>query len=1532
MLLKRIILLAVLTVLGSFNMNVALSQCPQTAPYTENFDGGTWDPGTGAIDACWTRNSSTGFYFQTNSGTTNSSNTGPTAGFGGTGNYVYTEASSGATGDLAELTSPQIDLTPLTDPFMTFYFHMHGDDITQLDVEISDDGGTTWTVEGSIIGEQQTDETDPWEIYPLNLTAYAGQTIQVRFSTNRGGGFNGDVSIDELTVEEAPTCPFPSDLLVTNTGPNSADLSWTENGSATNWNIEYGPTGFTQGTGTIVPANSNPFTVTGLTAGTSYDFYVQADCGGGDVSDWIGPVGGFTNCAALASAPYTESFDGPQWDTGTGDISPCWTRTPTSGYAFESNTGGTGSFNTGPSAGLGGAGNYVYTEASSGTTGSTAEIISPEIDLTPLTTPYMTFYYHMFGSEITQLDVEISDDGGTTWTVEGSIVGQQQTAETDAWEIYPVNLSAYAGQSILVRFSTSKGGGYEGDVSVDQLVIEEAPTCPFPSDLVVTNIGTNSIELSWTNGGTETMWNIEYGPTGFTQGSGTLFPVTNNPGTVTGLNPATSYDFYLQADCGGGDESDWIGPVSAFTNCLPETAPYTENFDGTEWNTTTGDISPCWSRNPSNGFYFQSNTGTTPSGSTGPSSGFGGAGNYVYSEASSGSTGDIARIISPEIDLTPLTDPFLTFYYHMYGNDITQLDIEVTNDGGATWTNEGTIVGEQQTANGDAWEVYPVSLTGYAGQTIQVRFSTARGGSLNGDVSIDQFVVEEAPSCPFPIDFQSNTIGSTDVELAWTSLGSETQWNIEFGLAGFTQGGGTFQPVTSNPATITGLNPATQYDFYVQADCGGGDESDWVGPLTITTACTPFTAPFNENFDGTDWDPVSGDISVCWTRNPTSDYAFETNSGNTPTNSTGPSSGFGGTGNYIFTESSSGSNGDVAQFTSPYIDLTPLTVPYLTFYYHMYGDDITQLSVQVSDDGGLTWNGIGSIAGQQQTSEIEPWEEFGIALGGYIGQTVQIRFVTSRAGINGDLAIDEFEILEAPSCPDPTGLTAINIAATTTELDWQPGFNETEWIIEYDTAGFTLGTGNTLVTTNNPETITGLTPDTQYDAYVRAICSPGDTSDYSAIEEFSTECLTYMAPFLEEFQAGVQPDCWDNLNNTNSTSANAFWEFSGSPGNGAGANGRPNGTFAWTDGSFPTPDSVMLITPNIDVSPLNDPYLEFDWFSNNTNNPGDNVPLIVEVYASGTWNYLDTLQGDSTNWRTESYDLAAYAGQVIKVRFMTNQTVTNGSAFYNDILLDNVKIDNCFAIPGQDGSLDFCRLDDTVNLNNNIIVQGQNNGRWEYPNTPSLIVDDTLFVVSNLPAVPHEVYYIVDAVCESDTTVATIDLFPASNAGQNGLLVACRNEPVDLNDGLDNSADTIGTWNDPYENPLGNGQVTSPDAPGDYNYQYIADNGVCPADTAIMMLRVDGNCNYLAVGMESMKEIAVYPNPASHEINITNPENEKALQVEILDINGRVVAVDDQALRNSTEGTVVIDHLETGIYTLRVFNEQGSKTFKIVKQ
>ena len=58
-----------------------------------------------------------------------------------------------------------------------------------------------------------------------------------------------------------------------------------------------------------------------------------------------------------------------------------------------------------------------------------------------------------------------------------------------------------------------------------------------------------------------------------------LYLRDTNPYELMGLEDGTAYEFYVQADCGGGDVSYWFGPEYFQTQCYPAELPYIEDFE-----------------------------------------------------------------------------------------------------------------------------------------------------------------------------------------------------------------------------------------------------------------------------------------------------------------------------------------------------------------------------------------------------------------------------------------------------------------------------------------------------------------------------------------------------------------------------------------------------------------------------------------------------------------------------------------------------------------------------------------------------------------------------------------------------------------------------------------------------------------------------------------------------------------------------------------------------------------------------------------
>ena len=94
----------------------------------------------------------------------------------------------------------------------------------------------------------------------------------------------------------------------------------------------------------------------------------------------------------------------------------------------------------------------------------------------------------------------------------------------------------------------------------------------------------------------------------------------------------------------------------------------------------------------------------------------------------------------------------------------------------------------------------------------------------------------------------------------------------------------------------------------------------------------------------------------------------------------------------------------------------------------------------------------------------------------------------------------------APPCDTVTGLTALAFD-NTAALSWTAGTNNTAFEVEYGPAGFVLGTGTLVASSQTTVTLSDLDYGTDYEAYVRAICRDTVYTDWSLPVAFTTDTL-----------------------------------------------------------------------------------------------------------------------------------------------------------------------------------------------------------------------------------------------------------------------------------------------------------------------------------------------------------------------------------------------------------------------------------------
>lgn len=1310
-----------------------------TGSYVENFDGTAWTEGSGAtnsgstIDGCWERNPTSpsggqGYAFGTGTGSTPTNNTGPDDDRTGNGNYIYAEASGAQNQSAAVIISPLMDLTDLTLPELNFWYHMTGDQVNELKTEVWSQS-LGWVLMGSLNGEQQLATTDTFQLQIYTLSQFVDDTVRVRFTASRGFGTanEGDIALDDFGFEEAPTCPDPAQLAVQGRTTSSITLGWTA-ANATSWDIEYGAAGSALGaTGnTTVSVSTNPYTVTGLAAGTEYDFWVREVCSSSDQSAWVGPITGTTHCSAVM-APWSEDFDSTSWTAGTGtynsgsELAGCWLATPEAQqvaagpYSWGVRSGTTTTGLTGPSADVSGSGNYVYAEASMGAPDQVGFLESPLLALDSLAKPRVQFYYYMWGVFVNELKLQVWVDSTSSWQTYWTAQGNQG----NLWQFAEVDLSGFAGDTIVLRWAAKKGNGSQGDIAIDEVVVDSAPLCPEPTQFAVTGVGLNSATFQWLTGGSNA-WSLTVGTTGFTPSGQNLMNTAATNATWTGLSAGTTYDAYVRDTCGVLGASDWVGPLTFTTRCAPVSAPWTEDFDSTQWvtgaNQQPGQIDGCWVRTDSTGYFFKSGPPTNHSTGTGPSGDHtSGTGGYLFTEANTGFGGGnslITSIESPFVDVSGLTAPELTFWYHMYGGLINKLEVYVREYSGS-WSKIQTVTGAQQSAAADAWKESILDLSSYSGDTVQVKFTAYRyqGGQNQVDISIDDVDIHEAPDCPKPSNFAAGTPGSSSVDLSWTTGGSSA-WQLEYGAPGHAVGSGTYVGTGSEPYTLTGLSANTAYEVWVRDSCGNGDVSEWVGPISFTTACGMATAPWTEDFEGASFDAGTGDLDPCFTASASTTYYFRTESGPTQTNNTGPSADHtSGSGSYVYAESGFGFNADTeAELETYSIDLDTLSTPELRFWWHGAGSNINDLEVEVWD--GSSWTSelvVNSTNNTLQSAPTSPWQESVVDLSGYAGDTVKIRFTAARSITNGfqaqlaDWAIDDLSIDNAPTCLKPSALASTASATSSVTLSWTTG-GATQWQIEYGPVGFTPGSGTVVAASSNPFTVSGLSSSTSYDFYVRDSCSASDLSQWAGPLTASTSCGTAVAPYLENFEVGFVGGtdngqghnigatisaCWSRT----TTDADSNYMWGGRSGATATAGTGPGGdhtsgagSYVYAEASFSTgTPSAALYSPEIDLSALTVPQLKFWYHIFAQNGSQGTLVWSVKDVNGGSWTPIDSVSGTQGNqWIEATAVLSSFAGKTVQLKFEATKS-SGSTAQQGDIAIDDVSIQEAPSCPDPSG-------------------------------------------------------------------------------------------------------------------------------------------------------------------------------------------------------------------------------------------------------
>lgn len=906
------------------------------------------------------------------------------------------------------------------------------------------------------------------------------------------------ISLDDISVEEASGCLRPGALTVGTVTDTTADISWTPNGPATEWDVIYGLAGFDPLTeGTTVTVNDDPqTTLTGLTTDTGYEFYVRSICGPDDES-------------SLSSVKY--------FFTGYCQ----YTSTSTTYYInnFSTTDGGQNITNLNSGLSPGGYGNFTDKIVAAWADGS--------FDFSATYAGTSTYGFNMWIDYNGNMEFEASEkvyaSGGYFNSAQGTITVPTGTPNGN----YRIRIVA----DFLSTNPEPCGTSAYGEAEDYTLMVIDQPSCMPVSNLVVTALAHDSATVGWTPYGTETEWEVIYGPVGFDPlTEGTTISATGTPNaTIENLDPNTTYDFYVKAICSPTDESFLAGPISFTTTCVPAAIPFIEGFE--TGYTDQQEVGPCWSQTSIGGGNVWTANSTMTTYNRSPRSGSW----NVYLRY-----GNEDWMFYP-LELTGGTPYEMIFYARQDSNNGANASILAafgTADTPAAMTN--SIVPSTPLVNGDYQE-----LSGYFTPPTTGTYFIGIKGTISGApwyISMDDISVQVASGCIRPGGLAVTNVYDSTADVSWVENGTATEWNVVYGPTGFdpaTQG--TTVTVNGTPATtLTGLDPNTAYDFYVRAVCAPGDESNLTGPISFTTSCVPATLPFYEGFETSYTHDT--ELGGCWSQaSVTGATPWTVNSTFTTYNRTPR------TGNWNVTLRF----GNEDWMFYP-LNLTAGTAYTLTFYARQDSNTAANASIQAAYGTADTPTAMTNViipSTPLVNGDYQEFTEF------FSPTTTGIYYIGIKGTISGApwyISLDDISVEETLSCLPPRDVTVVGVTETTAEVSWTPRGAETEWDVIFGAPGFNPETEGTTQHFDGgvPQaTITGLNASTQYEFYVRAFCGDDDVSVWSGPGTFVTECVVVDLPYMLNFEGTMPPNvpvCTsvENLSNGN------LWEVANVNGNG----------------------------------------------------------------------------------------------------------------------------------------------------------------------------------------------------------------------------------------------------------------------------------------------------------------------------------------------------------------------------------------------
>ena len=627
--------------------------------------------------------------------------------------------------------------------------------------------------------------------------------------------------------------------------------------------------------------------------------------------------------------------------------------------------------------------------------------------------------------------------------------------------------------------------------------------CAAPTHVMVSDINNDEATISWTGNGVAPSYEVIVSDSVITDFSNASSSVVSDTFyTVNNLSGNTLYYVYVRALCDASSYSVWT-PVATFRSaCIGYTAiPYSNGFE----DLTTGAVPNCWQQIAMG----SSSASTFPAAYVYASNAR--TGNvYFEMESSSGETEIIALPAMENIN-----NLMLTFYAScmntnfvleagvMEGSSFVPLQpVQLTAGSGGNWSG--------------SYYPYTVYYGSYSGSSERMALRVTAPGSYT--LMIDDLTVDYLPNCPEPSNFALDSIGVDWAALGWIENGSASSWVIEYDTVDFTPGTSSANQITvqsDNHYFLSGLDSGMTYYLYLRSDCGS-DTSIYTSLTFTTLAGAPASVPFFCDFEmsgSNGWELINGDQTNHWmvgsaASNGGSRGLYITNDDivNEYTNTASSmvyavrNINISVAGEYVYSfdwrnQGESQNYDYIRAFLAPASEeFSAGTLP-ASSVYSFANYNLPSSWIDLPSTAGIP--GINYTLAQSSSWQTLSGTFTLTAPGAY--KLVFVWANDGSVGTNPPAAIDNVQLVRN-TCPAPINLTVTGVTANDVSITWQSVGDETSWEVSDGT--------NSYLANSTSYTLTGLTPDHNYNIRVRAICDVDDTSI-----AVSTNALTLQSCF-----------------------------------------------------------------------------------------------------------------------------------------------------------------------------------------------------------------------------------------------------------------------------------------------------------------------------------------------------------------------------------------------------------------------------------